>query len=370
MINEFLQKTLFDFLGNPISMGSVFLMVVIIVGTRLFLKLIKAFIFKTLKSRDWMDTERADMIYNISRLVVILMASLGVIYCLDLDETWSRFLDFKLVSSKMEGGLNISVGSILTFIVILIIARLTIKLIASLLSRALSNNKRLDAGQRFTMVKLVKYFGYVIAFVIAANSAGVNLNALVVGSAALLVGVGLGLQHVFDDLISGFIILFEGTFQVGDVIEFDGIIARVVRIDVRTSKIITRDGNIIVVPNRKLTSENLNNWSHGSDLSRFNINLGVAYGSDVEKVRELLYQCALSHPDVSKNRPISVRFEDFGESSLDFGLYFWAYRSWDVEVLKSDIRFAVNKAFKENDVQIPFPQRDLHIKSGTSSKIF
>ena len=370
MIKEFFQTTLFEFFGNAISVGSMVLMIVIILITRIVLKFTKAFVFKTLKTKEWMDNEKAEMVFNIAKLIIILFSAIGVIYCLDLDETWSRFLEFKFVSSKMEGGLNITVRSVLTFIVILVIARLLIKLLASLLSKALSTNKRLDAGQRFTVVKLVKYFAYVIAFVIAANSAGVNLNALVVGSAALLVGIGLGLQHVFDDFISGFIILFEGTFQVGDVIEFDGMIARVVRIDVRTSKIINRDGNIIIVPNRKLTSENLNNWSHGSDLSRFNIGVGVAYGSDVEKVRDLLYQCALGHPDVSKNRPISVRFEEFGESALNFSVYFWAYRSWDVEVLKSDIRFAINKAFKENGVTIPFPQRDLHIKSGTSSTLF
>jgi len=370
MIIEFFQKTFFEFFGNPISIGSVLLMAGILIGTRLLLKFTKAFVFKTLKSKTWFDSERGNLIYNIGRFIVLLCALLGVIYCLDLDDTWSNFLDFKLISSKMEGGLNISMGSVLTFIIILVVARLVIKLISSLLNKALSSNERLDAGQRFTAIKLVKYFSYIIAFVIAANSAGVNLNALVVGSAALLVGVGLGLQHVFDDFISGFIILFEGTFQVGDVIEFDGIIARVVRIDVRTSKIITRDGNIIVVPNRKLTSENLNNWSHGSDLSRFHVKVGVAYGSDVENVRELLYQCALSHPDVSKNRPISVRFEEFGESSLDFGVYFWAYRSWDIEVLRSDVRFSINKAFKENNVQIPFPQRDLHIRSNETQKIF
>lgn len=364
MIQEFFQRTVFKFFGNPISVGNAVLLVIILIMTHIALKFLKAFIYKTLKKKSWFDPERATILYNIGRIILLLFAALGVIYCLDLDETWRRFLDFHLITAKSAGGLDITVGNLFTFIVVLLVARLVIKLLTSLLSRALEKNQKLDTGQRFTITKLARYGAYVIAFLIAANSAGVNLNALVVGSAALLVGVGLGMQHIFDDIISGFIILFEGTFQVGDVIEFEGLVARVVRIDVRTSKIINRDGNIIIVPNRKLTSENLHNWSHGSDLSRFFVSVGVAYGSDVEKVRDILYSCALQHPDVSKNRPIQVRFEDFGESSLDFKVFFWAFRSWDVEFLRSDIRFAIDKAFRENSIQIPFPQRDLHIKSG------
>jgi small-conductance mechanosensitive channel len=303
MIQEFFQRTLFKFFGNPVSVGSSILLVIILVMTHLALKFLRAFIYKTLKKKSWFDPERADILYNIGRIILLLLAALGIIYCLDLDETWRRFLDFHLITAKAAGGLDITIGNLFTFIVVLLVARLVIKLLTSLLSRTLEKNQKLDTGQRFTITKLARYGAYVIAFLIAANSAGLNLNALVVGSAALLVGVGLGMQHIFDDFISGFIILFEGTFQVGDVIEFEGLVARVVRIDVRTSKIINRDGNIIIVPNRKLTSENLHNWSHGSDLSRFHVAVGVAYGSNVELVKEILYSCALQHPDVSKNRP-------------------------------------------------------------------
>lgn len=265
------------------------------------------------------------------------------------------------VPKEDKAGISITVRGVLTFIFVIFIARMFIKLFSGLLTNQLENNQKLDDGQRFTIVKLVRYAAYVLAFVFAANSAGVNLTALLVGSAALLVGVGLALQHIFDDIISGFVILFEGTFQVGDVIETEGMIARVVHIDIRTSKVITRDGNIIIVPNRFLTSEKLNNWSHGNRLSRFHVSVGVSYSSNVELVKKILYQCALAHPDVSKNKPILIRFDDFGDSALIFRLFFWADRSWEVEVLKSDLRFAITKAFRENGVQIPFPQRDLHV---------
>jgi len=362
-MRELLSYQLFEMLGSPITPGRLILVVILVLIIRIGLKFLKAFVFKTLKQRKWFDDERGLLVYRIARAILMLIGVLGVIYALDLGHSWQRFLDFELISAKSEDGLRIEVRMVLTFLLVLFLAHLIIRLLMSLVSRSLEANPKLDNGQRFTVKKLIKYGAYVIAFIIAANSAGVNLNALLVGSAALLVGVGLGMQHLFDDFISGFVLLFEGTFQVGDVIEFDGLVARVVHIDIRTSKIVTRDGNMIIVPNRKLTSENLMNWSHGSLLSRFHIAVGVAYGSNVELVKKLLYQAALEHPDVSREKPIIIRFEDFGESSLDFKLFFWADRSWDIEIIRSDIRFTIDKSFRENGVQVPFPQRDLHLRS-------
>ena len=201
------------------------------------------------------------------------------------------------------------------------------------------------------------------------ESTGADLQALILASTALLIGVGIGLQTFFYDIISGFIILFEGTFKVGDIIEIDGLIAQVKRIDIRTSKILTRDGNMIVVPNRKLTSENLSNWTISNDLSRYNVEVGVAYGSDVQKVRQILYECALKHPDIEKTREILVRFDDFGDSALQFTLFFWSRRSWDIPILLSDLRFAIDREFRDNGIQIPFPQRDLHLKSSSITTI-
>ena len=162
-----------------------------------------------------------------------------------------------------------------------------------------------------------------IAFIIAIESTGADLKGLLLGSAAILIGVGIGLQTFFYDIISGFIILFEGTFKVGDIIELDKLYAKVIRIDIRTSKVLTRDGNVIVVPNRKLTSENLVNWTINNDISRYQVTANVAYGSNIGRVRQILYDCALKHADIEKTKEILVRFDDFGDSSLVFNLLFW-----------------------------------------------
>jgi len=178
-----------------------------------------------------------------------------------------------------------------------------------------------------------------------------------------MVGVCLVFQDVFRDVVSGFILLFDGSVRVKDIVEIGDMVARVEKINIRTSYVKTMDGKIIVVPNSKLTEENVINWTISDKITRFHVSVGVAYGSDTEKVKNILYQVALNHPLVDKRRKIVVMFQDFGDSALQFDLYFWAARSWEIMEIKSDIRFAIDKAFRENDIQIPFPQRDLHIKS-------
>jgi small-conductance mechanosensitive channel len=140
-------------------------------------------------------------------------------------------------------------------------------------------------------------------------------------------------------------------------------IARVLKINVRTTKIESRDGNTLIIPNSMLTQNEVENWSFGSDLTRFHIDVGVAYGSNTELVKELLKQAAMSHPQVKKTKPILVRLMNFGDNALELQLSFWADQSWEVEVHKSEIRFEIDRLFRQHGVEIPFPQRTLHVPS-------
>ena len=232
-----------------------------------------------------------------------------------------------------------------------------------LLKKNFSRKTWIDEGKEYTVYKLTKYALYGFGLLIAFTSIGVDMKLILAGAGALLVGLGFGLQYLFYDLISGLIILFEGPVKVGDVIEVEGLVARVQQIDIRTSKVMTRDGKYIIIPNSKLTGERVVNWTHGAVLTRFNIKVGVAYNSDTALVKDILYNCALRHPDVSKNREIVVRFENFGESTLDFVVFFWAKKTWVVETLQSEIRFDINRQFRKHGVSIAYPQRDLHLKS-------
>lgn len=232
--------------------------------------------------------------------------------------------------------------------------------------RILFRNKQLsvsEKGTRTSFYQLVRYFLWVIAFSGVIAILGFNLTILVASSAALLVGIGFGLQNIFGDLVSGLFMLFERKVKVGDVMELDNMVGKVQEINLRTSVLLTRDGYNIIVPNHKFITENVINWSHQGFQRRFQVDVGVSYSSDAEKVSALLLQCAEEQEEVLKDevhKPF-VRFNDFGDSVLSFNLLFWTTDIFRVEQVKSDMRFRILKLFRKHNITIPFPQRDVHI---------
>lgn len=176
------------------------------------------------------------------------------------------------------------------------------------------------------LIQLVKYVVYTIAIIFLIRSFGVNLSLILTGSVGLLVGIGLGLQDFFRDLVSGLILLFEGSINVSDIIEISSspegseLVAKVLKINMRTTKIETRDGNFMIVPNSKLTQDYVHNWSFGSLLTRFQIPLTVNYGADTGLVRKLLKEAVKDHP-------VFVRLLNFGNDGLEMDVVFWADQS-------------------------------------------
>ncbi len=242
-------------------------------------------------------------------------------------------------------------------------ARLLVMAMSSFLKRSLSSRGWVDKSKQYTMIKLIKYLVYTLAIITSIDSLGFDLNVLLASSAALFVGIGLGLQAVFNDMICGLILLFEGVVKKGDLVEMSGTVGRVEQLDIRTSKIRTRDGIMLIVPNSKLVTSEVINWSHSDRNTRFKITVGVAYGSDTKLVKEILMKCATNHPDVYSEIDPLVRFEDFGDSALVFELFFWANKTWEIEMVKSDLRFQIDQSFRDAGVSIPFPQRDVHLKN-------
>ena len=228
--------------------------------------------------------------------------------------------------------------------------------------------KEFDPGRSHAILQILKYVLWIAAILISLETVGIKLTLLLAGSAALLVGLGLGLQQIFQDIMSGVAILFEGILKVGDVVEIrDDIVGRVVEIGLRTSKIETRDNIIMVIPNSKFVTDIVINWSHLEKKTRFHVDVGVAYGSDVEKVSTVLLQCAAEQQKISASPKPFVRFTDFGNSSLDFQLYFWSTETFSVEFIKSELRFKIDAAFRQNGIHIPYSQRDIHIKTNLTS---
>lgn len=272
------------------------------------------------------------------------------------------FLEYNLIKI---GEFTLNVFQIVSALAILLLAHIFVRFLVHLLKRGFKRRK-IEIGRQFAIIQFVKYVIYTISVLLAFQSVGIQLSVLWGGAAALLVGVGLGLQQTFTDLLSGIILLGEAAVEVGDIISIDGLIGKVTSIGLRTSNLETRDNNIIIIPNSKLLGNNVINWSHNSNPTRFHVNVGVSYGSDVLKVTELLLKAATEHPSVLELPKTHIEFNDFGDSSLDFKLHFYSHEYLGIEGIKSDLRYRIIQLFRENNVEIPFPQHDLWIKNGIS----
>ena len=230
-----------------------------------------------------------------------------------------------------------------------------------LTKRGISRAARIDSAKKYAVYSLIKYCAVVFAFIISLQILGLNISVLLAGSAALLVGVGLGLQNLFSDFISGIILLADASVKVDDVIEVNGLVCRVQEINLRTTTVLTRDDKYIILPNSDLTRNQLINWTHSSVPSRFQVEVGVDYSSDVKQVMLLLKKSLEDQEGVLRDPEPFVRFTGFGDSSLNFALIFWSAEDFRVENVMSEIRVKIFELFTQNNLTIPFPQRVIHV---------
>lgn len=271
---------------------------------------------------------------------------------------FSEWLDYSLISTKH---LNLSIEDIFTVILVILTARVLKWLLEKVFLKRIFLRRNTDEGRRRALVQVTTYVIYFLAIFVILELLGIA-TMVWASSAALLVGIGLGLQDSFKDLISGIILLIEGTIEIGDIIEVDGLVTRVQAIGLRTTQAETRDRVVILIPNSKLIVEKVVNWSHNDYPTRFNIEVGVAYGSDLGLVMRLLREAAQNHPKVLSSKPIHATFHRFGDSSLDFRLYFFSEEFFGIEQVRSDIMLEIDRLFRLHHVQIPFPQRDLWLR--------
>lgn len=256
---------------------------------------------------------------------------------------------------------EITASTLLIVLLIFIATKVLLWIIRKTIFRKRSKAE-IELSNAYSFYQILKYLLWIIAILFMMQTLGISITVLLAGSAALLVGIGLGLQQTFNDFISGIILLIEGTTKIGDVLEVDGEVIRIEEIGIRTSKGLTRDDIVVIIPNSYITTNKVINWSHQSKNTRFRINVGVAYGSNVDLVVKVLETSALEHPEISDKEHIEARFVDFGNSSLDFQLLFFSDNVFRIEKVKSEIRKIINRKFIENGITIPFQQVDLHLK--------
>lgn len=265
---------------------------------------------------------------------------------------FSEILEYQVFSL---GKYSLSVYEILAAILVVLLAFFINKLAKKLIYKS----DKVAIGKKFAISQILYYIIFIVASIMVMKSLGVDISPLLLGSGAILVGIGLGLQNLFLDFISGVIILFDRSVQIGDIIEIDGTIGEVMEISMRTSTVETREKKSIIYPNSLLTKDKLINFSHNSPAVIFVIEVGVHYDSDIDLAVKLLEDAAKENDAVIQDKPIFVRLENFGESSLDLKLYYYSIKLFSAPQVRSDIRMAILKKFRENKINIPYPIRTL-----------
>ncbi len=277
------------------------------------------------------------------------------------ENIWGEIQDFlQTTIIPFQSGdeeMKITVGVILLIILAFLVTNVALRWVRLLFTRKMPESDKLKF---ISVFKFVRYLVYVIVVVIVLSSVGINITILLTASAALFVGLGFALQELFQDIIGGLFIIIDKSVLVGDVVEMEGRVGRVIDIKLRTTRLLTRDDKVMVIPNHKFTSEIILNFTQNHRTTRELVRVGVAYGSDVELVRQILLDCVKDQAGITKKPVPFVLFEDFGDSALIFSVNFFITDSFVDPKIKSQVRYKIDQKFRENNVTIPFPQRDVH----------
>src|SRR5690554_2694681 len=362
----------FEFTIGPYvaSFWIVLIWIVTIVLTYFFNKFIKNLLKKYLKRPNIkIKGTRITLLRVLNQLLYLAAFVIGFqAFRLENEEISIReFLSYDIIPKMGDGKFHLSMMDVLTIIFVFVISRLAINMFRLYIDGRFKDNEDFDQGTRFVYIQLAKYIVYTFAVILSLQFLFSDLSVLLAGSAAIFAALALGLQGMFRDMVSGIVLLFEGTIKVGDIVRLfspvtgEDIISRVLKIHVRTAKVETRDGNTLIIPNSLLTQDKIENWTFNQGPTRFHINMRIAYGTDTELVKKILKQAVLSHPEVKKPKGASVRIINFGEYALEMGVVFWAEEKWFSDYYMSEIRFEIDRLFREHGIKIPFPQRTIHM---------
>jgi small-conductance mechanosensitive channel len=273
-----------------------------------------------------------------------------------------EILNFGFSFGEGDHKTNITISLLLLVILSFFVASFILKWVQKIATR---NMDETDQLKFLSVFKFVKYTTYIVVVFAILSVVGINVTPFLAASAALLVGVGLALQDLFQDIIGGLLIMVDKSLLVGDIIELDGKVGRIVDVRLRTTRAITRDDKIIIIPNHKFITDTIFNYTQNHKTTREFIKIGVAYGSDTKKVEELLLLSVAEQKGVLSSPKPFVIFEDFADSALLFSVNFYLNDSFSDPKIKSDIRFRIDALFRKSNISIPFPQRTVHINQNS-----
>jgi small-conductance mechanosensitive channel len=260
------------------------------------------------------------------------------------------------------GKMSFSLSSVLHAALILLVTHGIVGLWRYFFQKKILSRSGIETGLQASVTSITVYIIWAIGILLALNAFGLSPTTLAIAFGALGIGLGFGLQNIFNNFVSGIILLFERPIQVGDDIEINGTWASVKKINVRSTVVQTYDNAALIIPNSDFISSQVTNWSFKDLRLRRKITVGVAYGSDIERVRQTLLEIAAKTPNVLKYPKPDVLFADFGDSALIFTLRIWTTINYML-IVETDVRFEIDRLFRERNIEIAFPQRDIHIRS-------
>ncbi|MBE0545524.1 MAG: mechanosensitive ion channel [Verrucomicrobia bacterium] len=282
-----------------------------------------------------------------------------------LEKIWGHLrgiLDYPLAK---VGEYQLTLTSLLFLTVLVVLVFVAESLLRRQLIRRVLQRTYLSASLQYAIGRMTGYLFIAVGLYVALKMVGIDLGSLALVAGAIGVGIGFGLQNIINNFVSGLILLAERPIALGDRVEVDGVAGRVVQINLRSTTVVTNDNISIIVPNSSFISSKVVNWSHGDPEVRLRLPVGVAYGSDPEQVNRVLLEVAAAKSQVLKAPEPTVYFDSFGDSALNFELAVWTSEMLSSpRRFRSDLNFAIEKALRENGIKIPFPQRDLHLRSG------
>ena len=273
---------------------------------------------------------------------------------------FSRFLKTTLVTINQT---PITPASLIIFTLIILAAIFVTRIFTRLVFDRILRKFHLKDGVRYTLRRLTEYTLHLVGIIVAFQFVGINLSGLAVIFGLLSVGIGFGLQNVTANFVAGLVLLFERPIRIGDRVTVGDVEGDVEEISMRATKVRTLNNISIIVPNSQFTSSNIVNWSYGDPRIRLDIDVGVSYGSNLDLVLKSLKEVALESPKVLKDPEPDVLLREFGESSWNMRLRLWIDNPERHHQVRSDINCAIVRKFRENGIEIPFPQRDLHVRS-------
>lgn len=273
-------------------------------------------------------------------------------------ELFDKLKDILGLSLIKTEDINVTIGALIAVIIAFFISSLALKIIRKLITRNLPLE---DTNKFISIFQFIKYLVYVFVIMFALRISGVDISVLLTASAAIFIGLGFALQQLFQDLIAGVLIILDQSLKVGDIIEIDGKVGRVQKISLRSTRAYTRNERVMIIPNHMFMDDLLFNWTQNNNIIRDNVSVGIAYGSDTELAKKLLLESTQVVKEILAEPKPNVLFDEFGDSSLNFSVNFYVNDAFSVQRIKSDLRFEIDKQFREHKISIPFPQRDLHI---------